>query len=205
VSEKQRVCPQSIYAAHKLCVEHYLEVYAAKNAITFTTCRIANAYGPDPTPAGRGYKILNAFVVQSLAGNPITLFGTGEQIRDFIYVEDLAALLVRCCYRQGSENQVFNVGSGTPCRLVDAARIIRDLTNGPPLRFQPWPAAHLAVESGDYCSDITKARKLLGFSPRHSLLQGIADTVRFHRPERLTGIAPALPHTQQLPPPALIT
>ena len=86
----------------------------------------------------------------------MTLFGTGEQERDFIFVQDLADALIRCGIASGAVNQVFNLGSGTRCRLVDAARIVRDLTDGPELHFRPWPKDYLAVESGSYTSDIAK-------------------------------------------------
>lgn len=177
VPEGHLLRPQSMYAAHKLCIEHYLQIYADMKAITYTVCRISNAYGYDSIGASKGYKILNSFIERSLAGKPITLFGTGEQTRDFIHIEDLTCVLTHCCVLSAAINQTINVGSGEACRLVDAAEIIRDMTGGPPLCFEPWPNEYLAVESGDYVTDIEKMNRLLEFTPRYSIRRGIARTL----------------------------
>lgn len=177
VDEHHALSPRSMYAAHKLCIEQYLQIYAAMDAVTYTACRISNAYGYDSLGASRGYKILNSFIERSLAGQSITLFGTGEQTRDFIYIDDLTALLLRCCLLPKAINQTINIGSGEPCRLVDAASLVRELTGGPPLCFQPWPPEFLAVESGDYVSDIGKMHGLLDYRPQYSVHAGIRSTL----------------------------
>jgi len=177
VHESHPLSPRSMYAAHKLCIEQYLQIYAEMNALTYTVCRISNAYGYDSLGASRGYKILNSFIEKSLAGQPITLFGSGEQTRDFIHIDDLTALLLRCCLMPAAVNQTINVGSGEACRLVDAATLVREMTGGPPLCFQPWPEEFLAVESGDYVSDIIRMQDLLDYTPRYSLKDGIECTL----------------------------
>jgi UDP-glucose 4-epimerase len=190
VPESHPVSPRSMYAAHKLCIEQYLQIYAGMNALTYTVCRISNAYGYDSIGASRGYKILNSFIEKSLAGQPITLFGTGEQTRDFIYIDDLTALLLRCCLLPTAINQTINIGSGEACRLVDAASLVRELTCGPPIRFQPWPEEFLAVESGDYVSDTGKMHLLLEYLPQCSIHKGIKNTLNSYleaRTERTRG------------------
>jgi UDP-glucose 4-epimerase len=184
VDEDHPVRPRSIYAAHKQCIEHYLQIYSQLDEISYTICRISNAYGPDPGRAGQGYKILNSFILRSLAGQPITLFGAGNQVRDFIYIHDLTDALIRCGVRPEARNQLFNIGSGKGCRLVDAASFIRDVTGGPPLIFEPWPEHFLAVESGDYVTDIGKSSRLLGVLPHFGIREGILDTVRAYQQEQ---------------------
>jgi nucleoside-diphosphate-sugar epimerase len=186
VPEGHPLCPRSMYAAHKLCIEQYLQIYAGMNAITFTVCRISNAYGYDSIGASKGYKILNSFIERSLAGKSITLFGTGEQTRDFIHIEDLTTVLIRCCVLSATINQTMNVGSGESCRLVDAAGIIREMTGGPPLCFEPWPEEYLTVESGDYVTDIGNMIRLLEFAPRYSIRSGIAQTIQSYLRGRAT-------------------
>lgn len=195
VSEEHPVAPKSIYAVHKLCIEQYLQIYSSMGEITHTICRISNAYGPDPGRAGQGYKILNSFILKSLAGLPITLFGAGKQVRDFIYIPDLTDVLIRCGELPSARNQTFNVGSGQGCRLVDAANLIRLATDGPPLLFEPWPEAYLAVESGDYISDISKTNRLLSFEPEYNIRAGILDTVRSYQREQGKPLVDALTFT----------
>jgi UDP-glucose 4-epimerase len=199
VSEEHPVSPYCVYGAHKLCIEQYLQIYARLDAITYTVCRISNAYGPDPGRAGQGYKILNSFIVKSLAGLPITLFGTGEQVRDFIYIHDLTALLIRCCVLPAAINQTFNIGSGEPCRLVDAASFVRESAGGPPLLFQAWPPEYFAVESGDYVSDIKKTCRLLELRPRYRIEDGIMHTIRAYQREQEMALADAVVPTEIAP------
>jgi UDP-glucose 4-epimerase len=184
VPEDHPLCPRSMYAAHKICIEHYLQIYASMNAITYTVCRISNAYGYDSLGASRGYKILNSFIERSLGGKPISLFGSGQQLRDFIHLEDLTSVLIRCGVLPAAVNQTINVGSGEGCSLLHAAEIIREMTGGPPICFEPWPKNYLAVESGDYVTDIGKMIRFLGFTPRHSIQTGIARTINSYLESR---------------------
>lgn len=194
VSEDLQPQPRSIYAVHKVCCEQYLQVYATMGAITHTICRISNAYGPDPGRAGQGYKILNSFIQKCLAHTPVLLFGSGEQVRDFVFVDDLTDVMVQCGTLPSAVNEIFNIGCGKGCRLVDAARMIRELTDAPPLVFQPWPEEYLTVESGDYISDISKARRLLGFEPQYDIARGIHETICAYQEEVQAGMAaPVLP------------
>ena len=186
-NEEHPTSPRSIYAVHKLCIEQYMQVYSGLGAITHTICRISNAYGPDPGRAGQGYKILNSFILKSLSGTPIVLFGTGDQVRDFIYIHDLTEVLIRCGLSPNAENTTFNIGSGEGRTMAEAADLIRRLTDGPPIVFQPWPQEYLVVESGDYICDINKTESLLGFTPQYNLHDGIEDTVRAYQSEQENG------------------
>jgi len=178
IGEDHPTKPRSAYAIHKLCTEQYMQLYSSMDIITHTICRISNAYGPDRGHAGKGYKILNSFIVKSLQGQPITLFGLGDQIRDFIYIDDLVCALAACAGSPSAQNVTLNVGSGEQRSMLEAATWIRSLTSGPPVVFQTWPAEYLAVESGDYLCDISRAQKILGFQPQYSLADGIDATLR---------------------------
>lgn len=174
VAEDHPLAPRSFYAAHKLCCEDYHRAFAASRALTFTICRISNAFGPDPEFARKDHGVINAFVEQAIAGQPLRLFGDGRQLRDYIYIDDLIEALLLCAGRPAARNEIFNVGSGEGIRLCDAAEEIRRAAGGPPIEFQPWPADYETVESGDYVSQIAKIRSRLGFSPACSFRGGLA-------------------------------
>jgi UDP-glucose 4-epimerase len=174
VAEDHPLAPRSFYAANKLCCEHYHRSFAASRAVTFTLCRISNAFGPDPEFARKNHGVINHFVEQSLAGQPLRLFGDGSQLRDYIYVDDLIEALLLCGGHPAARNEIFNVGRGEGIRLCDAAEQIRQAAGGPPVEFQPWPADYHTVESGDYVCRIAKIRAMLGFSPALSFRQGLA-------------------------------
>lgn len=181
VNETHPASPLSVYAAHKLCVENYLQIFSKCGVLSHTICRISNAYGFDDSVRGQGYKIINLFIQKGLEGQPITLFGDGSQLRDLIHIEDLADALLLCGTHPAAANETFNIGFGQSYRMIDAARTIQRMTNGAEIAFRPWPREYLLVESGDFIGDITKARTLLGFSPRFDLETGIEQTVADYR------------------------
>jgi nucleoside-diphosphate-sugar epimerase len=181
VDENHPLAPRSFYAANKLCCEDYHRAFAANGAITFTICRISNAFGYDPEFARKDHGVINAFVEKALAGQPLRLFGDGGQLRDYIYIDDLIEALARCGTYSGARSEIFNVGSGEGVRLRDAAEQITKITQAPPIEFQEWPAAFRNVESGDYVCEIAKLRSALGFSPNDSFSSGLAKYVAHRR------------------------
>jgi len=179
-TEDHPVSPRSMYAVHKLAIEQYLQIYARRERITYTICRIANPYGFDPAPRPN-YKILNSFVQKALACAPITIFGDGRQLRDFLYISDLTDALEACGFRPEARNETFNIASGTSHRLAHAVTLIQQLTGGPQVIYKPWPEEYLAAEPGDSHIDISKARRHLRFHPRYELQTGLAETIALYR------------------------
>jgi UDP-glucose 4-epimerase len=181
VAEDHAVNPLSVYAAHKLCTEHYLNIYSRIGHITHTICRISNVYGSDEVRIGQGYRVMNAFIRSGLAKQTITLFGDGRQLRDFIYISDLVEALIRSGTYPAARNELFNIGSGVSSSMYEAACLIRQMTGAPPLRFSPWPKDYELVESGDYVADISKAKALLGLAPVYTLAEGLAESIAMLR------------------------
>lgn len=181
ISEAHPVAPRSMYAIHKLCVEHYLQVFERKGKITYTICRISNPYGFDPSKPETAYKVLNSFIQRALAGAPICLFGDGQQLRDFIYIADLVDALLLCGFSPQARNEVFNISSGRSHSLRDAVEMIGELVGETLVTYKAWPEEYKAVESGSYTADITKARTKLGFIPAYNLKAGLEQTILQYR------------------------
>lgn len=181
VTEEQPLGPKSMYAAHKICIEHYLQILSRAGKITYTICRISNPYGHDSSRPGGTYKVMNAFVQQAVSGRPIRLFGDGRQLRDFIYIDDLVDGLLRCGFSAEARNQTFNLSSGASHSLHSAAELICELAPGTSIVSAPWPVEYASVESGDYRADIAKASTRLGFAPVYSLQRGLEETIRQYR------------------------
>ncbi len=174
VTEHHPVAPLSMYSAHKLCIEHYHRIFAQRGALSFTLCRISNPYGFDESAPPAGYGFINALIQRALEGDRLTLFGRGQQLRDYLYIDDLVAMLRLCGERAAARNEILNVGYGRSLSLCDAAlHIQRGLGSGA-IVFQPWPKEHEAVESGDFVVDTAKARAVLNCAPAYSFERGIA-------------------------------
>jgi len=178
VAEDHPLGPRSFYAANKLCCEGYHQAFAASNAITFTICRISNAFGPDPEFARKDHGVINSFIEKALAGQPLRLFGDGRQLRDYIFVDDLVEALLLCGNHSAARNEIFNVGCGEGIRLCDAAEEIRRACGSPGTEFLPWPSRFSQVETGSYVCEVSKIRSQLAFSPVHSFSSGLAQYLR---------------------------
>ena len=181
VAEEGLIRPMSMYAVHKWCAERYHEVFAAQDALTYTTCRITNPFGSSGAKRARGYGFINQLIFQGLEGQPLTIYGNGRQQRDYLHIDDLVEALVLCGNSLAAVNQVFNVGRGTGISIIEAASLIKAATGAGPLRFLRWPPEHAAVESGDFVADISKARSLLGFQPRVDFESGLLATIHEER------------------------
>jgi nucleoside-diphosphate-sugar epimerase len=176
VDEQHPTQPLTVYGIHKLAVEHYLRVYQRMHGVPYLVLRISNPYGPHQN-LRRGYGILNTFIQRALAGQPITLYGDGQQLRDFIHVDDLVSVTLRAIATPACHNDTYNVGGPEAVALADVAHLIAQQAGGTPVLHQPWPEEHLKVETGDYVGNIAKlASRLpgLSFMP---LAQGLASAV----------------------------
>ena len=115
-------------------------------------------------------------IQNALSHKPLTIFGDGKQVRDYIYIRDLVRALLLCGEEKAAVNEVFNIGSGEAVSMVDAALHMGRIADAPVV-FSQWPAHYKLVETGDFVNNIEKAGRLLGFVPTFSFKQGIEDAI----------------------------
>ncbi len=172
--------PRWAYAVSKALDEHLCFAYAARG-LEVSVVRYFNSYGPRMD--GRGYgSVVARFISQALKGEPLTVYGDGQQTRCFTYVSDTVDGTVRAATRTEALGQAFNIGSDREVTVQSLAEIIVALT-GSSSRI-----VHVPYETvfGQHFEDaprrrpsIDKARQLLGFEPRVSLEQGLRQTIRW--------------------------
>lgn len=181
VNEDQPPDPLCLHAIHKLTVEKYLRLYAALYGLRYTIARVTNPYGPGQPEARTAYGVVNRLIYLALAGQVLPIYGDGRQRRDYVYVDDVVAALVRLAELPASEGRAFNVGSGTGTRMVDMARAIVEIAGGGRVEHVEWPALAEQIETGDFVADISRIRRELGWLPTVSLREGIERTVALCR------------------------
>jgi UDP-glucose 4-epimerase len=164
--EDARVQPVSPYGVTKLAAEHLCQLYHANYGVPSVSLRFFTVYGPRQRPDMAFHRFIRA----AHLGEPITLFGDGEQTRDFTYVADIVSALEAAGDR-GEPGGVYNIGGGSRVTVNHVIDLIRKVT-GRPLDVRRQPA-----EKGDMrdtFADTSRARHDLGFTPRHSLEEGLA-------------------------------
>jgi UDP-glucose 4-epimerase len=181
VDESHSLSPQSIYAAHKVAAESYLNALAESSGLRYSVIRLSNPYGPYQPRGARGYGIINQFLSAAAAGQPIRIYGDGVQCRDYIFVGDVVTTFLLCAAEHSCERQVFNLGGSAAVTLREAAETICELAGGTPIVYQPWPSEHMAIETGDYASDLRKLHAFVALPAQVPLREGFARTLAFYR------------------------
>jgi len=167
--------PLSPYAASKKGAEVLAYTYHALYGIDVTVVRYFTVYGP----AGRPDMSLFRFVKWVAEGDPVIVYGDGTQERDFTYVDDIAAGTVAALKPLGFE--VINLGSDHPIVLNDALRLVEELV-GVKARVVHRPRHEADVQAT--WADITRARTLLGWSPRYEFRDGVTQLVSWYLENR---------------------
>lgn len=180
VHESTAVRPVDVNGVNKHAGEMYHFLYAHAYGLKVTSLRLTNTYGPRHTMRTHKQGVFAWFVRRAMDGEEIQLWGGGEQLRDFCYVEDTVDALLLAMESPAADGEVFNLG-GEAASLARVAELIVREAGGGTIRKIPYPPEHQAIEVGDYSADISKVKHLLGWVPRTSLADGIRATVEFCR------------------------
>lgn len=181
VPEDAAAEPLCLHAIHKRTVEGYLKLYGRLFGVTFAIARITNPYGPGQPDGRTAYGIVNRMIQQALAGETLTIYGDGSQLRDYVHVDDVADALVAMAESSAADGRTFNVGSGTGTALAEVASRIVSLAGSGRIERVAWPQLAGQIETGDFVADITRIHRELGWAPGVPLSIGLERTVSFYR------------------------
>jgi UDP-glucose 4-epimerase len=181
VNEAHLQRPLTPYALNKSAAESMYLFYQRLHGIPVVIFRIANPYGPRGQMLHNKYCMINWFIRQAMENKTITIYGNGEQIRDYIYIDDLVAAFIHAAVDEGCDGQAFNVGSGLGVTFNKMAEIIIQTVRMGKVIHIPWPKNYINVETGDYISDIKKIKNVLGWQPEIGLAEGIAKTHAYYK------------------------
>jgi UDP-glucose 4-epimerase len=127
------------------------------------------------------YGVLNWFIRKAIDDEVIPVFGDGRILRDFLYVDDLVDCFLQVATCDRAYGEVFNVGSGLAISFIDLAKKIVEVTGKGKVAFTEFTQERKEVEPGDYYTDISKIKRVVGWSPQTSLEEGLRRTVEFYR------------------------
>lgn len=177
ISESAPIAPISNYGVSKAALEMYGRCTSHNHPATdVVSLRFFNVYGPGQNPDSAYSGVISIFCRQAMAGQPVTIYGTGEQTRDFVYVEDVARA---CLLAATSENQfrgaAINIATGQPTTLNQLWSIISEIcqTKTTPA-YQPARPGEI-VHS---CAEISMRKALSGFTSTTNLSQGLRCVIK---------------------------
>ena len=184
VDESFRDQPIDIYDIHKLMSEKYLQYYSRDAGIPSVTLRLANVYGPGAQVGSQDRGVFNLMIKRALVGETLTVYGTGERIRDYIFIDDVVrAFLAAGGQADNISGNHYVLGSGIGFRFVDAINLVADraeaLTGCRPAVVHVDPPNGVSpIEERDFVANTQRFQSATGWGPEVALADGIERTMR---------------------------
>jgi UDP-glucose 4-epimerase len=181
VVESMAPAPLSPYAASKLAGEHYCRVYARVFGVQAVILRYFNVFGPRQDPNSQYAAVIPRFITAALQGQPATVFGDGEQSRDFCFIDNVVEANLRAADADGVSGKIFNIACGTGTSLNRVLALLGESL------ARPIAARHEPARAGDVrhsLADIAQAKAMLGYTAAVDFPTGLQRTLAWFRQQR---------------------
>ncbi len=179
--------PLSPYGAQKLFAEMYCQVFTKAYGLETVSLRYFNVFGPRQDATSQYSGVLALFIPAVLEGRRPTIYGDGQQSRDFTYVKNVVEANLLACKASGAAGQVFNVACGDRITVNSMLQQINQITGRD---ISPIYAEQRAGDIKHSQADITKARADLGYDPKVSFAEGLRHTIEWYRENLRRPVSP---------------
>jgi len=181
VDEKHPINPVDVNGINKLAGEWYHLLYNDVYQIRACALRLTNTYGPGMRVKDARQTFLGIWIRQLIEQKPIQVYGSGEQQRDFNFVNDVVEALLLAAASDKADGQVFNLGDRKHVNLKELAALLVQINSGGRYELIPFPEDRKTIDIGDYYADFSKIDNVLGWSPEVKLEEGLKTTLEFYR------------------------
>lgn len=182
VDENYPDAPITVYDLHKQMAENYLKYHVRIGAVRGAALRLANVYGPGPRSSRADRGILNQMVGRALRGEALTVYGRGEQLRDYVHVEDVArAFVAAAAHVDALNGGHYIIGRGEGHSIAQALQLVAERVAArtgklvPVTSVEP-PAGLSPIEARNFVADTRRFAEATGWRAHHALAQGV-DTI----------------------------
>lgn len=183
VDEKHAVNPVDVNGINKLAAEKYYTLYSQVYGMHCVSLRLTNTYGPRQHLRGNKQGFAGVFIRKAISGEPIEIFGDGEQLRDFNYVDDVVEAFLLAIDNDSLKGNVYNLGHSERHSLLDFVRYLQKFCDFE-FRIVPFPPEHEAIDIGDYYGDYSLFNSLTEWEPDVDLEEGLGRTVQYFEPRQ---------------------
>ena len=176
--------PLSPYAVHKLTGEYYARLFTDLYGLPATSLRFFNVFGPRQDPSSPYSGVISIFMSKAVAGQQPTIYGDGEQRRDFVYVSDVVNAMMAAASRNSAAGRSVNIGTGT---AITVNRLWKTVQEKAGIELSALYTSERPGDIRDSVADILQAENLLGYKPRVSFEDGMQRTYTWYRKATETG------------------
>jgi len=181
VAESHLVRPTDVNGINKAAGEYYHLVYNNVFGVRACSLRLTNVYGPRQLIRHNRQGFIGWFIRLALEGKEIQIYGDGNQVRDFVYVDDATDAFLRAGATDVVNGDVFNVGGSEPIAHRHLVTLLIDVAGGGSVRFVEWPDDKRKIDIGSFYSDSSKLSAATGWTARTALRDGLRQTLDFYR------------------------
>lgn len=173
VPENHPALPKTPYGVTKLASEHYFRIYKELYGIDSVIFRFFNIYGPHQLNG-----LIPSLIFKMLKNEPITVFGKGDQIRDYVFIRDVANFFEESILTNKSNNKIINMGTGVGSTIMNIVEhLSRFLNVEPRIEYKPDRPGEIS----NFVADTKLLKKLFGYVPSTSLEDGLKQTVEWYK------------------------
>jgi UDP-glucose 4-epimerase len=180
VNESHPVAPPDVNAIHKLAIEAYLQLYSRAYGIRSATLRLTNTYGPGMRIRDAKQMFLGIWIRRLLESQPFEVFGSGNQLRDLSYVDDVVDALI-LALNVASDGSCYNIGGLSPVSLLELARMLISANGGGAFEKVEFPLERKSIDVGNFVGSYEKFSAATGWQPRTSLHVGLLGVLGYYR------------------------
>lgn len=180
VDENHPVDPVDYNGVSKRAGELYHIIGQRVYGLQATSLRLTNTFGPRMHCKDGRLTFIGDWIRRLQTGLPLEVFGSGKQIRDLNFVDDVVNALLLTASKPESNGQIYNLGSPEPICLLDLARLMIEIFGKGRYEIHPFPKERLRIDIGDYHGNYSKIQAEIGWQPEVSLRDGLVRTFKYY-------------------------
>ena len=180
VDEQHPIIPVDVNGINKQAGESYHLLYQKIYGIPTCALRLTNTYGPGMRIKDARQTFLGVWIHNLIQGLPIKVFGDGQQVRDFNYIDDVVEAMLTAAIAPEADGEVFNLGNTEYINLKDLAELMIEIYGKGHYEIAPFPPDRKIIDIGDYYGRFDKIKGKLRWSPCVSLREGLKKTLEYY-------------------------
>jgi len=181
VTEETPLKPLDVYSANKILCENYCRIFSHHYGIKYSILRLTNVFGERQQITSPRIGILNFFIGRAMKNEIITIYGDGEQKRDYNYITNVIDALILCATNENALGNTYFLGTNRGIKFKEMANKIVKMVGKGEVKHIPYPETAKKIEIGDFIVNYNKIKRDLGWEPKITFEDGLQKTINYYQ------------------------